>query len=225
MQPIYALVVSAVTCSSAFALSCGETMGTEAIRNPWQKETCNAPYEYSDKRKEAIRRMVTLSVSVVSEVRAVNAMNGKMGANKLSSRKPLKWCQEFLQDIVFLENIQLQHEGKAFIGSWGPKEGSTIDSFDPKHRDWLVNGDVLLDGYVVVKWRNEGPYMIRATQSCSGNTEQRLACRRPNFIFLTIHDREEKSPCLFGAYSADTWEWAWQKYVNEIHVRLPTAGQ
>ena len=205
------LAAALLACTRlGFAASCGEATMSER-----QNRACNDPYVHPDPQKDAVLRLVAISVAIAEEAAWARG-NGVFGVRK-DSRLPVTLCRQLFQDLISLKAIVVLHEGAA---PWGTIGVGPLPNLDPRFRDWRYNGRRQVDGYVVVRWRDKRTFLIRATRQCSGDQS---VCANLIFAHLDAHDAvRPRRACAMMTVGARYWE-NWKDQVTPIELDVPPA--
>lgn len=153
---------------------------------------CPGRYDHPDPHKEAIQRLVAVSVAV-QEAQRERAQRFEVEP-ELTGRPAI--CDSFLNDLLSLTNLQVLHHGDI---SWRSiNRGSKTLNLAPGFNEWHTNGKTIVVGHVVVRWRNTETFLIRLQRQCSGSDEQQRVCQKPVVGFFNVHDStSEKVACFF----------------------------
>lgn len=153
---------------------------------------CPGGYQHPDPHKEAILRLVAVSVAVKeAEAERARRFGLELG---LTGRPTI--CDSFLDDLRTLSNMQVLHEG---VIPWQSiNRGLSTPNLDPGFNQWRTNGKTIVVGYVVVRWRNKEDLLIRLQRQCAGSDDEQKVCRTPAIGFFNVHDSmAEKTACFF----------------------------
>jgi hypothetical protein len=191
LRHLVAFLTCIVVPQITWAAFCGEDATGKGSFTYFARK-CPGGYEHPDPHKEAILRLVTVSVAV-QEAQRERAR--RFGVETGLTGRPTI-CDSFLDDLLTLSNVQVVHQGA--IPWQSISRGIGMPNLDPGFNEWRTNGKTIVVGYVVVRWRNTETFLIRLQRQCAGSDDEQKACQRPAIGFFNVHDSTaERVACFF----------------------------
>jgi hypothetical protein len=190
-------------------------------------DECRQELRRTEIRKLAIARLAAVSSAIAEVATKPGKIDGVIAVARAG--RPAAWCEALLNDVLAQRNVEVVDDENAP----GPRWITSVDKngrrslqagpiLDPGFKEWRVRDDVIVQGYVTLRWRGENLVALRVVAGCDEGDAAAARCDKQRHPAAHVHDADVPFACTATFVERPHWN-NWKEALVPIRLELPPA--
>ena len=211
------------TAGSGHCASCSDRLAAELKVS----DECQQELRRTEIRKLATARFAAVSSAIAEVAKTPGRIDGVIAVPRQG--RPAAWCEALLNDVLAQRNVEVVDDENAP----GPRWITSVDKngrrslqagpiLDPGFKEWRVRDDVIVQGYVTLRWRGEALVALRVVAACDEGDAAAARCDKQRHLAAHVHDADVPYACTATFIERPHWN-NWKEALVPIRLELPPA--
>ena len=190
-------------------------------------DECQHELRRTEVRKLATARFAAVSSAIAEVAQKPAKIDGVIAVPRQG--RPAAWCEALLNDVLAQRNVEVVDDESAPDPRWitsvdknGRRSLQAGPVLDPAFKEWRVRDDMIVQGYVTLRWRGENLVALRVVAACDEGDAAAARCDKQRHLAAHVHDADVPFACTATFVERPHWN-NWKEALVPIRLELPPA--